>query len=345
VAINFAWFSLRNSCDDWILRHSKPSGIADLFFNRLSKKLVSCYYISKAKSSINAFRSLNRAPDLVLLGSSLMVYPFWEADRALNIECGAVGYYHNSVFLERELARHDIRSLVFNWATLLQMVSDSYLIDYKFLDGAKKPKLIVLGLAPRDFFDNLIPSPSDTVYFQYFAGIDQWRRPYFFTDMLAFVQCALNKYCLLYCDRSALQSWFNQDFANLIVAAYHLKPQPVYIPPFYLARYKNITIDSLNPQQRFLEGLVSLNRKRNIKLVLINMPLSEANRSMLPPLFYDQFCGYLQAFAAQEKIPLVDLSHKNFVDSDYYDGVHLNRTGGRRLVNEILPVVQKELSK
>jgi hypothetical protein len=343
VAINAVLLSIRQECDQWTLQHRSPSNSIEVAFYQLSSHLMSCYYNAKAKSTLSDFRSFKKPPNIVLLGSSLMLYPFWEMDRAENIATGNIGYYHRSAFLEKQLKADHIELSVFNWATLLQMMSDSYLISDQFLGKAAAPQVIVLGVAPRDFFDNLLPSPSNTIYFQYFADMKQFGDLSFFTHdyVLSAVDCLLNKFCFLYCDRSSLQRWFVTALKEMMINQFGYKRQPVYIEPFYLARYKNISMAALATQQNFLSRLVEQTKARQIKLILVNMPLSDSNEKMLPPLFYDQFRTYLKGFAAEHKIPFADVSEKTFVDADYYDGVHLNRSGGHKFVQEILPLLER----
>lgn len=96
-------------------------------------------------------------PEAVFLGSSLVNAALVNADPAFltpalsrgGIECGAGGRRPPSM-------RH------FNWAISGQHPSDAYYVTKTLLGGARKPKLVIYGLAPRDLMNNSLPTPAST---------------------------------------------------------------------------------------------------------------------------------------------------------------------------------------
>ncbi|MFX5972531.1 hypothetical protein ABTE98_19220, partial [Acinetobacter baumannii] len=71
------------------------------------------------------------------------------------------------ILLEKKLTEnggHEER--VFSFAVPGAMVSDMDLILDKVLTGPKKPSLIVYGVAPRDFMDDLAGGETKTATFQ-----------------------------------------------------------------------------------------------------------------------------------------------------------------------------------
>lgn len=108
----------------------------------------------------------------------------------------------------------------------------------------------------------------------------------------------------------------------------------------YRARYTNISQAGLGTQLAFAKPLIDLCKARSIKLVLVNMPLSEANRKLLPAQFYSQFNSRITELTKSNDIPLVDLSSSaEFTDSDFDDTVHLNAGGGAKFLQKVLPFI------
>ena len=103
--------------------------------------------------ALKDFQALKEKPDIVLLGSSLIMYPFWSMDFVNHKDIGDLFHHHRSLTLEENLTKNGVRPTVFSWAIFGQMASDSYIYANEFLKGEKKPKLLIWGVAPRDFND------------------------------------------------------------------------------------------------------------------------------------------------------------------------------------------------
>ncbi|HEY9787826.1 MAG TPA: hypothetical protein V6D17_20735 [Candidatus Obscuribacterales bacterium] len=117
-----------------------------------------------------SFESEKVAPDIVLLGSSLIMIPATLADvEFLQQDIDAVRHTR-VVSLERRLqnegAGNQIKS--FNFALPGAMISDDYMVTRALLSGERKPRVLVLGLSLRDFIDNGVEAATATPAFQYF---------------------------------------------------------------------------------------------------------------------------------------------------------------------------------
>lgn len=346
LAIIFALTSVRNNAAKTLADESNRQTPQDALTDSFVRNSVFCYYESKASNSLHKFQVQKEPREIVFLGSSLMLYPFWEMDRASGIRVSEIGYYPYAKSVENALAGAGVSNTsIFNWATLLQMNSDSLLITKQYLLSPSPPKLVVLGLAPRDFYDNLITSPSATTYFQQYAFWPLWFDKAYVNSVEYFAQAILTKNCALYSDKGWIQSLVTSEFRKAIFALFKLQPLPPRFQSFYVPRYKNIQIDKMTEQSRFLQKLIETCAERKIKLLLINMPLSASNRRLLPEGVYQQFNQNLATLAAANRLPLLDLSSSaQFTEKDYIDGVHLNRYGGAKLVKELLPLICHELA-
>ncbi|MGH9637707.1 MAG: hypothetical protein ACRD72_22960, partial [Candidatus Angelobacter sp.] len=74
------------------------------------------------------FQALNNRPQVVLLGSSLIVNPFWLMDHLIDPSGPDIFHYHGSIALERALAGRGLKDQhVFDLAGFGQMISDAYI--------------------------------------------------------------------------------------------------------------------------------------------------------------------------------------------------------------------------
>lgn len=116
-----------------------------------------------------------RPADIVLLGSSVMRGPFYYCDLrpALSL---VYANYNKSLALEKAIDKIDGEQKVYNFARDGEMVSDAMLIVNDFLKDKNKPKVLVYGIAPRDFLDHTLPSETNTEEFNMLANLTDCMR-------------------------------------------------------------------------------------------------------------------------------------------------------------------------
>jgi hypothetical protein len=76
------------------------------------------------------------------------------------------------------------------------------------------------------------------------------------------------------------------------------------------------------------------------------MPLTELNRKLLPAVFWASYKSGINTACKQYGASYLDLStDSDFRINDFVDTVHLNATGGTKLVNKVADavIVDKEL--
>ncbi len=131
-----------------------------------------------------SYLSAPRAPDVVLLGSSLVMIPtpMLDADY-LNRPFDCVHHDH-SIYMEDRLseligpeksananaAEHG--SSIFSCINLGLpggMISDDYMVARYLLDGNRKPKVVVLGITLRDFIEHHVQYPATSHPYRYFS--------------------------------------------------------------------------------------------------------------------------------------------------------------------------------
>jgi hypothetical protein len=118
----------------------------------------------------NSYLTAEKTPDVVLMGSSLMMIPLTLVDADFSGQTLDAVDHPQSVYLEQLLEKQLGRSGIscFNFALPGGMISDDYLIAKSLLTTGQKPKVIVLGLALRDFIDNGVGCAADTPTYQFF---------------------------------------------------------------------------------------------------------------------------------------------------------------------------------
>lgn len=337
--------------------------------------------------TVNDFRRLKQRPTIVLLGSSLVMHPFWAMDAELDHGIADIFHYHNSRALTDALAQAKYPGQrVFNMAVFGAMASDAYIYADKFLQGDKKPDYLVLGIAPRDFSDADLPTPMATFTFRKLVNLTNFNR-YANMYMPSWQDKAdflATHACFFYGKRWRLQHEVQKAFdkilspalahntgvagaallhdpkgANAVLShdAKLIDPQSESKAGFMLAgtqnerwlgsakeyrrRYQNIGDKDLHVQMSFLARILSTCQARGIKVVLMNMPLTALNRSLLPPEFYDRFRTRIKSIASEfTNVSMLDLGDApEFTNADFWDTAHLNQSGGHKLLRHLAPAI------
>lgn len=125
--------------------------------------------------AIKDFLSDKKKPDVVFMGSSLMLVPLdgTDADHLNRRIDGSA--HHKSVYFEDKFKQYSGQKVAsYNFALPGEMPSDAALITRFLLKGEKAPRVLVYGVGPRDFMDNLLPSPAATDPFQYLSRFGDW---------------------------------------------------------------------------------------------------------------------------------------------------------------------------
>lgn len=107
--------------------------------------------------------------------------------------------------------------------------------------------------------------------------------------------------------------------------------QHVYNPP-------NRTL--FKQQTGYLEKMLKLANRNKINLVLVNMPLSDENKALITPGFYDQYLNTVASTANKYDIPFYNLDvRQNYTLSDFEDSCHMNYSGGQKFYNALVQAI------
>jgi hypothetical protein len=329
-----------------------------------------------------SFLKHEKSPDVVLLGSSLMMIPvsLLDADY-LNKDLDAV-YHDHSVYLENALSCSTSAPSCFNFAIPGGMISDDYMISRALLHDKHRPKVIVLGLTLRDFIESHVTCAAVTPsfkYFKHFFDIDDiaelsmpefWQRLDYWQSKLVFMvgerldlQLAFAQKVQLICETllgaaataksPAIEpTTLSANIAhNLKTEAepgdFMLRANQIY--PYednsneYKKRFSNPSQKLFNAEASFLHKFLEEAREQNVKVLLVNMPLTRSNMALMPPGLYSKYCAIAQSEAKQQNADFLDLNTgTRFGVTDFRDTAHMNSSGGRKLLDAVAASIEHD---
>lgn len=293
-------------------------------------------------------------PHVVIAGSSAMMVPFWSADRAADPTVPAHMWLHHRT----EVLADDSKTStvehpnIYNLATPLQMVSDTYIYADELLRGPCKPSVLILGVTPREFYDHDFPSPNKTLNFLSAAPFRNWRYvncccP----DWNSRLDYVLEQVCIMFAKRGFVQTQFAVNLRRILFACvpYNTQDETAQFKfgtQQYARRYSGGEPRKLCAQVEYLEKLARLCQSRKIELVVVNLPLPWANVHMFGEDLYQHYCGLLKETLARcpGEIHYIDISHSpEFANDDFADTIHLNASGGRKLIKVLSAYIKEEL--
>lgn len=318
-------------------------------------------------------------PDVVLIGSSQMTSACWAADATLLQESVDCLTHRDSVALSRALAAQPgfPKNLkVADCAVGGGMASDYYMVARTLFTPEKAPSLVVVGVSPRDFIDNKLPAASATEPFRFFSRfIDAGKLSSLaYPDPYARVQSSLQwQLSSLPLRRlnEMLDTWASSGGAGAVGITGSARPvapgnelmaaisnahkqvrigewvvpanmQPIFVDNSqeYVKRYQNPNPASLPVQYAFFDELLKTLRETGTTVLVVEMPTTPSNRSLLPDGFWREYHQNLRSACSTNGAHYVDLSDSpEFVKADYVDTVHLNDHGGLKFFRRLAAVI------
>ena len=104
----------------------------------------------------------------------------------------------------------------------------------------------------------------------------------------------------------------------------------------YKKRYRNTHPANYEAQMTYFKNYLSYLNDQGVRVLVVGMPLTEMNRTILPNDFWQEFRGRLMLSCGGAGAEWLDLSENpDFTVSDFVDSVHLNADGGIKLAAKI----------
>jgi hypothetical protein len=309
-----------------------------------------------------------QSPDVVLFGSSQMGSAMVASDaKHLYEVVDALTHRRASTFedLLSERLYHPVR--VFSLASPGAMCSDAYMASSALFKDGKKPKLVVIGISPRDFIDNTMPYPAATEPYKFYS---QFVSPgdltkYAYDGAFAWLQFGVES---LPCKKLGAYIQANLSSTNepsgtknkpntalaAIMGGGEAVPGkwlvPAVIPPMwsdntkeYQARFRNPAPPVYRSELAFFDRFLHKMQDENIAVLVVGMPSLPMNRALLPTTFWHDFRDKIAAATNKYDARWLDLTDSDeFSKSDFLDTVHLNAYGGEKLFSRIARAISDE---
>lgn len=310
------------------------------------------------------------APDLALLGSSQMAFATYTAD-AVTLHKTIDPVEHRSATTLEQFLRKDsgLKTETYNFAMSGSMASDALLISRAFFHSDDKPKMVVIGINPRDFIDNRVPSISSTepfIFLSQYVPLDDlssqtynsplakagWMldhalpmkqvREKFLSQIESLVPPGSQK-CIAVAETTPedkLKALFGGggdvkrgDFpviSDTWIGEAHDNTAE------YTSRYRNPTSAIYKGELAYFDALLADLQAKHIAVLVVGMPSLQANRTLLPETFWQSFNNTIASKCDAHGADWFDLSDNTiFKSNDYLDYAHLNSIGGRKLFASI----------
>ena len=299
------------------------------------------------------FLASGERPDVVFLGSSLMLVPLAGVDANYLKRRLDGSKHHHSIYFEKQIEeKTGAKVNTFNFALPGEMPSDAYLIANYLLNDAKKPSVIVWGLGPRDFMDNLLPFPASTDTFANISHLEN-KNDAVFNQMLSVMMpnwmdrlnFKLEQYIYPYGQKSSLSLETNQFLDNYLnnfvplpanTKAYPVSLRRQILPDYkcgelqtgeaffrpadkesfadnlneYRKRYAKVNWHTFTGQMQFFAKLLDLAKERHIHIVLLAMPISDFNRSLIQNYAWDAYKNSINVLATIKGATYIDMQKK-----------------------------------
>lgn len=330
--------------------------------------------------AIHEFQEKKENPEVVFLGSSLLLVPLDGVDADYTKKQIDGAKHHKSIFFESKFKQYsgtDVTS--YNFALPGEMPSDAYLLTKFLLKNEKRPDVIVYGVGPRDFMDNLLPSPKATDPFRYLSRLGDYSER---IDLIApkweerlgweigrmFYPVGASENIT-----TSLSRQFNQFLATTfpsvkqsdinkrrkLLPEYHpfeILPNECFFNPMddktrpgfvdnideYRKRYKTLKRDTFLSQMQFLTDILDIAQERGTHVVLVAMPITDINRQLISDQAWNEYKTRLETLAHEKGATYFDMyATKQFPLKDFGDTVHLHSGGGARF----LDMLAKKLSE
>jgi hypothetical protein len=332
-------------------------------------------YHSWTSWAIDDFLAQQQSPDLVFMGSSLMLVPLAGVDADYyNKKRDGAEHHHSEYFEQALLNKTGTPVKTYNFALPGEMPSDAYLIT-KLVTKEKRPNVIVYGIGPRDFMDNLLPNASSTDPFHFLER---------FVDIAPIAQLAmpgwterfnyeLGKANYFYGGKIDLCTQFNKlasaELNKVLPKPAELMPRQLvhklmpdhkpfelekkdaYFRPLtdlelasfvdnleeYRKRYKHLNTKTFLTQFQFLVKSVEEARSRGVHVVIVAMPITDLNRELIPDQAWNLYRNSVKTVATACGASFVDFSESAcFNRKDFSDTVHLHARGGRKFLDLLI---------
>lgn len=275
--------------------------------------------------------------------------------------------------------QHKVPIRIYNAAVGGGMASDDFFVARELLQSKKAPAALVCGVAPRDFQDNLVPGTYSTSSFQVFADVSDLGRIFADKNLTQEKKfdVALGRFSRLWRNRSEVKSYFGllskktiekvcpfilfEKYGPTLVLSRQktgVFPEEVHGTPMaypgyaidhydsikttqqYVRSYHPINKKMVDEQFAYFNQMLDMSRKKNVDLMVVNMPLSRANKELIPPEYYADYLNRLKTACAARDIQFIDYNNAAWDEnSNFIDTVHIRPEKSLAFVETLMKAV------
>ncbi|HEY9791037.1 MAG TPA: hypothetical protein V6D22_11595 [Candidatus Obscuribacterales bacterium] len=304
-----------------------------------------------------------KAPDVVLFGSSQMGSATAACDAQHQFKVVDALLDRHAVTLEDNLQeRLGHKVTVFNLAQPGAMCSDTYMASKALFTPETQPRVVIIGIAPRDFIDATMPYAAATEPYKFYSRYISAGKLTLtaYNDVTSWLQMGID---FLPCKRlgtylQGLAAEGNVEHFDVpadpahntalsaVLGAGAAEPGkwlvPANIPQSlwmdntkeYKHRFQRPNAPVYEAERTFFDAFLNNMQARGITVVVVGMPSLPMNRKLLKPKFWSEFRSCVAHTCALHRAQFLDLTDSPvFIKDDYLDTIHLNARGGAKLFN------------
>ena len=362
---------------NWVLEKVNPLEV--LFFTGMTS-IRQNNMVSKLPKIMDS----KEDPEILMLGSSISLYPMARLDDLQ--EKGRTRWdetyvryhccpYQKADYLKSGLEKSLGRKLsLTNASVVAAIISDQYLILDKYLKSGKKPEIVLLFTAPRDFMLNnsskIGKSPTFEVLADHqnfydvvssnpdFKNLFEFALGQVFTfynsrrDYKGLAQAATNrlagrtKIAGAEDDSPKAVNIFEVDKFWEAEAIYKQPPNKLRQLEYYRDSYQPLDTNRMVNQTRYFKKLLTLTQKHGIKLIVIDTPLPQIHYDLIPEKGLDQYRKTLAEVCANHGAHLLTPGQEKVYDlNDFEDVSHLNLQGGEKLCQNLFQTLTRDATQ
>lgn len=346
---------------------------------------------------VSSFESEKGSADALVLGSSLPMSMIYYADsRHFNSDSyswtlfccqknlSPVMAYPYAKYLESRFSKAAGKDVHFaNLTSPGCMASDALVTLSRALSGNKRPRLVVLAIAPRDFIDNLAQPIGRTLQYSSLINLSAITlvMPHV-TSLEALVDLFLDSVSNVYRERNNFRTAAAASTHKLlsrlrgridgpgksgqakdssreegITESAAVKPLPAeFLARFpsmtaamkedlavYNARYNPPNFARLTKELSCFESILRRCRQEKLPVVVFNMPISDANKALIAANLYERYQRDTESLSASYGADFVNLDEMKLEKGDFSDSVHLRESGAPKVTDAIVASLKGQL--
>lgn len=314
-------------------------------------------------TKLSRFFKSDEKPDVAFMGSSLVLVPAVRCDEKQAgkghaydpwIYARSIPEYTKSDYFQNLLQKQlGLTLSVTNLGIASSIMSDQKALLETMVANGKKPRLVVLGIAPRDFLDNTFPVADETATRSFLKELNETSllpealTPQAIADSATKIQhryqkvFAFSKAKFLEVASNTSKHPVSTEFSE--TPSKEERQNKLVDLETYKKLYNPPNFEMLKEQSSSLRDFLLTAKQNGISVIIVNMPLTDQNIATLDRTALREYRKSIAYLATTYNAKLVDIGNcESYSLSDFEDCCHLNSRGGKKLYNTIISTVAED---